>query len=162
MARATTVVPARGGERSGWAPMNVDRARALAMALHRGQRDASGALLIDHIRRVAGAVPPEARVVAWLHEVLERTAIPEEALLADGLSSAELRAIRLLTRHIGSRSSAGYLAHVDLITRAGGDGGRMARAVKRADLADRIAHRPGEPGGWSPPYELALGMLGGS
>ena len=59
MARATAVAPARGGATSGWAPMDVYRAEALAVALHRGQRDAGGALLIDHIRRVAGAVPPE-------------------------------------------------------------------------------------------------------
>ena len=63
---------------------------------------------------------------------------------------------------MGSRSCTGYLAHVELITRADGTSGRMARAVKRADLTDRMSHRSSEPGGWSPPYELALDILRGS
>jgi hypothetical protein len=159
MGRATAAAEEQRGAPSRWAPIDADGARALAIALHRGQRDASGAPLIDHVRRVAAAVPPDARVVAWLHEVLERTSVSEQALLAGGLSSDQLRALRLLTRHIGSRSRAGYLAHIELISRADGTGGGMARAVKRADLADRIANRPGEAGGWWPPYELALDVL---
>jgi hypothetical protein len=59
-----------------WAPLEPDRARALAEWLHRGQRDASGALLIGHVCRVAAAVPHNARTVAWLHEVLEHTSVP--------------------------------------------------------------------------------------
>ena len=61
----------------GRAPMDEDRARALAEGLHRGQRDAGGAPLIDRVRRVAAAVSRDARVVAWLHEVLEHTSISE-------------------------------------------------------------------------------------
>ena len=66
--------------------MNAHRAEALAERLHRGQRHRDGTLLIDHVRRVAAAVPPNARVVAWLHEALEHTAISEPTLLADGLA----------------------------------------------------------------------------
>jgi (p)ppGpp synthase/HD superfamily hydrolase len=69
---------------SDWAPLDADRARALAERLHRGQCDASGAPLLDHVGRVAAAVPHHARVVAWLHEVLEHTATSEEALLEEG------------------------------------------------------------------------------
>jgi hypothetical protein len=61
--------------------MDADRAQALAETLHHGQRDAGGAPLIDHIRRIAAAVPGEARAVAWLHEALEHAPISEEALL---------------------------------------------------------------------------------
>jgi hypothetical protein len=80
-----------------WPPrIDTQHARSIAEWLHDGQCDAHGGLLLDHIGRVADAVRPDARVVAWLHEVLERTSVAEEDLLADGLSTGELRAIRLL------------------------------------------------------------------
>ena len=139
--------------------MDPDRARALAERLHQGQRDAGGAPLIGHVRRVAAAVHGDARVVAWLHEVFEYTSVSEEALLAEGLSVDELRALRLLTHDKDPQSTASYLAHVDLIARAKGAGASVARSVKRADLADRALKPPIRPNGWSPPYELALEIL---
>jgi hypothetical protein len=142
--------------------VDADRAQALAETLHHGQRDAGGAPLIDHVRRVAAAVPGGARVVAWLHELLEYTSIPEEALLADGLSLDELRALRLLTRDKDSRSNTRYLGHVELIARARGSGAGVARSVKQADLADRALHPPIGADGWSPPYELGLEILRGA
>ena len=139
--------------------LDADHAQAMAESLHRGQRDAGGALLIDHVRRVATAVPREARVVAWLHELLEHTSIPEEALLTEGLTLAELRALRLLSRDQGSRSSTVYLAHIELLARARGPGSGVAQTVKRADLSDRARHPSIRPDGWSPPYELGLEVL---
>ena len=139
--------------------VDTDHARALADTLHRGQRDAGGAPLIDHVRRVAAAVPREARVVAWLHELLEHTSISERVLLAEGLSLDVLRALRLLTRREESHSSASYLAHIQLIAGAEGAGASIARCVKRADLADRALHPAIRADGWSPPYELGLELL---
>jgi hypothetical protein len=141
------------------AQMDADRARTLAERLHHGQRHRDGTALIEHVRRVASAVPGDARVVAWLHEALEHTAIAEEALLADGVSLDELRAIRLLTRDLALRSDETYLAHVERVARARGPGADLARAVKRADLADRAHHAPGNGAGWSPPYGAALDVL---
>jgi (p)ppGpp synthase/HD superfamily hydrolase len=125
--------------------VDADRARALAERLHHGQRDAGGAPLIDHVRRVAAAVPRDARVVAWLHEALEYTSISEEALLTEGLSLDELRALRLLTHDKDARSNTTYLAHVELIARAKGASAGVARTVKRADLADRALNLRSEP-----------------
>ena len=139
--------------------MSAERARALAEALHQGQRDPGGEPLIDHVRRVAAAVPRDARVVAWLHEVLEHTPISEHALLAEGLSREGLRALRLLTRHRDSRSDTIYLAHIEMIRRASGPGADIARTVKRADLADRTLKPPTRADGWTPPYQRALEML---
>ena len=143
------------------AQMDADRARALAERLHHGQRHRDGTALIEHVRRVAAAVPGDALVVAWLHELLEHTAISEEALLADGVSLAELRAIRLLTRDLDLRSDETYLAHVKRVVRARGPGADLARTVKRADLADRELHAPGNGAGWSPPYAAGLDLLQG-
>src|SRR4051812_30808204 len=82
---------------------------------------------------------------------------PEE-LLGDGLSDEELRALRLLCRE-GSTSDTAYLGHIELIARAGGPAGRLACAVKRADLEDRQRHPLVHRNGWSPPYASALDTL---
>jgi hypothetical protein len=139
--------------------LDADCARALAETLHHGQRDAGAAPLIDHVRRVAAAVPPGARVVAWLHELLEHTAISEAALLMEGLTTADLRALRLLTRDQDSQSSAVYLSHIELLAWARGPGAGIAHSVKRADLMDRMRHPLIRPNGWSPPYQLGLKVL---
>ena len=139
--------------------MDADRARALAEWVHRGQRDAGGARLIEHVRRVATTVAPEARVVAWLHETLEHTSISEETLLLQGLSTDELRAIRLVTHPNIAQSNTSYLAHIEMLAGAGGAGARLARSVKCADLADRVRNPAIRPDGWSPPYERALALL---
>ena len=138
--------------------IGAERARALAEALHQGQRGPGGEPLIDHVRRVAAAVPRDARVVAWLHEVLEYTSISEHALLAEGLSREGLRALRLLTRHRHSRSDTIYLAHVEMIRRASGPGADIARtssaptwrtghSTLRAEPTD--GHRPTTSGSGS-------------
>jgi hypothetical protein len=144
---------------AGQPPIDADRARALAESLHDGQRDEGGAPLIEHVRRVAAVVSRDACVVAWLHEAFEHTSISAQSLLTDGVSTDELRALKLLTRDQDLRSDTGYLAHVQEIADATGAGARIARSVKRADLADRAVHCSTRADGWSPPYELGLALL---
>jgi hypothetical protein len=129
-------------------------ARAIAERLLAGVREPGGPPLLAHVRRVAAATPPEARAVAWLHEVLETGTVSEQELLTDGLSSDELRALRLLTRPGRSHSDTAYLAHLELIARAAGHSGELARLVKLADLADRRRHPLIRSDGWAPPYAL--------
>jgi hypothetical protein len=139
--------------------MDIDRARAIAGRLHAGDREDDGTPVLRHVARVARATPDDARVVAWLHEALESARITEQELLAEGLSGEELRALRLLSRLSDSRSDLVYLAHVELIARAAGRSGQLARAVKIADLEDRRRHPRLRPDGWAPPYARALGRL---
>jgi hypothetical protein len=120
--------------------MDAHAAEALAERLHRGQLDAGNTPLIDHLRRIAAAVPADARAVAWLHEALEYRQTSQDELLAKGLSRDALGALELLTRHTRSRSRSEYLAHVASIAQARGRAGHLARSVKRADLADRVLH----------------------
>ena len=61
-----------------------------------------------------------------------------------------------------SRSRASYLAHVEHIAAAQGAGAATARTVKRADLADRMAHPAIRADGWAPAYGMALAILRGS
>jgi hypothetical protein len=139
--------------------MDTGRARAIAERLHLGDREEDGTPVIRHVQRVASTVTEEARAVAWLHEVLERTAVTERELLVAGLTSDELRALRLLNRTTDSRSDRRYLAHLELIAHAAGGSGRLARIVKTADLRDRCLHPHVRRDGWSPPYSRALELL---
>ena len=134
--------------------MDAARARAIALRLHAGDEP-----LLWHLRRVATSTPPEARAVAWLHEALESASISEQELLGDGLTSDELRALRLLTRTSDARSDSVYLAHVELIAQAAGSSGELARIVKLADLEDRCLHPRVRSDGWTPPYDRGLERL---
>ena len=138
-------------------------ARRFAERVHAGAADRYGALLLDHVRRVAAAVPPDARTVAWLHEVLECTTVPAGELTGIGVSADELSAIELLT-HAPSADANAYLAHIALIAAAAGRAGDLARTVKVADLKDRILHQHGRssPTAVRPPYLSALTMLSGA
>lgn len=138
--------------------MDADRARSIAEHAHAGDRDPDGAPVLAHVARVVRATPREAHAIAWLHEVLERGALTEHQLLAADLSSDELRALRLVTLPSWARSDRAYLGHVELIARAAGRPGRLARAVKAADLQDGCVH-PRTSDGWWPPYAAGLRHL---
>jgi hypothetical protein len=139
--------------------MRIERAWLLAERLHANDYEEDGTALLEHIRRVARRVDADAQVVAWLHEVLERTAVAEPELLREGLDSEELRALRLLYCAHAVRSDGVYIAHLGLIARAAGRAGRLARLVKIADLQDRCLHPRVRADGWSPPYARGLALL---
>jgi hypothetical protein len=139
--------------------MEIERAQRLAERLHADDYEEDGSALLEHIRRVAGQVDADVQVVAWLHEVLEWTAVAEHELLREGLDGEQLRALRLLHRAPDSHSDGVYLAHLRLIARAAGRSGRLAREVKIADLQDRCLHPRVRADGWSPPYASALALL---
>jgi len=116
--------------------METALARTIAESEHESQRDRFGELVIDHLARVAEAVPPEARATAWLHDVLEHSDVDPAELCAEGLSDVELAALELLTRTPAEL----YELYVLRIAHAPGAEGRLARAVKLADLEDHLAH----------------------
>ena len=63
----------------------VERARQIAVDAHRDQVDKSGAPYITHPARVAQRVAgnPQAEMVAWLHDVVEDTAVTLDDLAAE-------------------------------------------------------------------------------
>lgn len=128
--------------------VNTEVARAAARRMHAGQLTRSGEPLIEHVERVAGAVPAELRGLAYLHDVLERADGAVEELLELRLSEIELTVLSLLTR----RPDETYQAYVMRIARADGNPGRLARAVKLADLDDHLRRRRVER---SPDYAWA-------
>ena len=130
--------------------MDPRTAHEVARALHGEQVAASGGRVIEHVERVAAAVPPQARVVAFLHDVLERTETTVESPVLQGLSPDELAALRLLTRMPGEP----YELYVLRIAYAPGPAGALARTVKAADLDDHL--RPDtRPPRRHPPYRWA-------
>ncbi len=79
---------------------DVEAARALAEEMHAGQLDKAGLPYVTHPQRVAGRLErPEAKVVGWLHDTVEDTALtvqdtearsgPETAAAVDAISRRE-------------------------------------------------------------------------
>ena len=129
--------------------MEPEQARSIAFHTHRDQRDRFDELVVEHLERVAAAVPPEAQATAWLHDVLEASDTEPAELRASGLTPTELAALELLTRV----PSELYELYVLRIAHASGDEGSLARCVKLADLNDHLAHDRIPPS--APPYAWA-------
>jgi (p)ppGpp synthase/HD superfamily hydrolase len=129
--------------------MNAAVARNIAHSSHVDHRDRNGYPLVEHVERVAASVSPDARTIAFLHDLLERTDTSLDDLRAQGLTATELAALDLLTR--GADES--YEAHSLRIALASGPAARVALEVKLADLDDHLNSGPVPPG--APPYRWA-------
>jgi hypothetical protein len=136
--------------------MEESVARDIARSCHRTQRTRHGSPMYAHVERVAAAVGRELRCVALLHDVLERSPLTGEELVARGLSYDERAALLLLTR----APAENYTAHVHRIADASGVAGRLARAVKLADLDDHLAVADRRAG--DPPYAWARRVICGA
>lgn len=82
----------------------VERARRLAQAAHAGQLDKAGngyyeSHLIDVWQRVVGYEgADDEQAAAWLHDVVEDTAVTELDLLAAGFSDKTILIVHLMTK----------------------------------------------------------------
>ena len=65
------------------------------------KRNRFGEPVIDHVERVAAAVPADARATALLHDLLERCPYRRPAAARQGPHSIELEALELLTHAAG-------------------------------------------------------------
>jgi (p)ppGpp synthase/HD superfamily hydrolase len=126
---------------------------SIARRVHTGAFDKGNppAPYIDHVARVAAAVEPQYRAVAWLHDVIEDTNETRETLLAAGVSAETLDAVEVLTKG----ETEIYPTYIE---RVASSGNVAALAVKRADLRDNL--RPGKLGS-AAKYQAALARLGG-
>ena len=117
--------------------------------------------MTEHIERVAAAVPEEARAVAFLHDVLEKSDTRIEELDVSGLTPIEREALQLLTR--GDDES--FDLHALRVAHAGGSAGRIARAIKLADLEDHIGENvhsmDAAAYAWARQHILAASRAGG-
>jgi 8-oxo-dGTP diphosphatase len=113
--------------------MSVVEARELAVRAHADQLDRDGSFHIAHVARVAERVPgkPSFQRVAWLHDVVEDTALAVEDL---ALPDAEREAIALLTHD----EREPYEQYVERLAVAAGRAGDLARSIKEADMLDNL------------------------
>jgi hypothetical protein len=107
--------------------MDPQVAQQIACVCHAGQRTRFGDPVTEHVEHVANAVTPDARAVAWLHELFELTPLGRETLRAYGLTEVEERALELLTR----TATEPYEEYINQIARALGRPGEFARTVMR-------------------------------
>lgn len=124
-------------------------ARDIARSSHDGQLTRHGSPMTDHIERVAAAVPDDARTVALLHDVLEKTDTRIDDLDRRGLTPNERAALDLLTRRDGET----FERHTLRIGDGDGPAGAIARRIKLADLEDHIGLTRDPSHG--PPYRWA-------
>jgi hypothetical protein len=129
--------------------MDPGVAQQIAYISHAGQHTRFGDPVIEHLERVAQAVPSDASAVAWLHDLFELTSLSHERLWPYGLTADEALTLRLLTR----LPSESYEAYIRRIALAPGRPGELARTVKLADLDDHLGHAWTPPG--APPYAWA-------
>lgn len=117
-----------------------ERAIAIAVAAHSGQRDKAGEPYLYHLLRVMLSVEGSSlRQVALLHDLLEDTEWTAGDLKLAGMSQSVIEALELLTH----KSTDSYADYVVRLSR-----NSLAKASKLADLNDnyrlsRVAFRDG-------------------
>ncbi len=119
---------------------DVEAARSLASKMHEGQLDKAGLPYITHPHRVAARLTtPEARVVGWLHDTVEDTALtlsdvqarfgPETAAAVDALTRREGEAWEDYLGRVAANPVAKQVKISDLIDNS--NLGRMPRVTLR-------------------------------
>ena len=106
-------------------------AASLARFAHHNQKDKANQPYVNHLIRVAGRCNSiDAKIVAWLHDIVEDGYISHEALKDMGfLNKEHLVAIELLDRGQSEYEETYYSRIKD---------NRIAKEVKLADLFDNM------------------------
>ncbi|SJZ93618.1 HD domain-containing protein [Pilibacter termitis] len=98
----------------------------IATEAHQGQEDKAGVDYIEHPKTVASFVSTdEEKATAYLHDVLEDTAITAEELLNKGIPENVVKAVELLTKKKGQP----YFEYLEDVK-----SNSISRIVKLADL----------------------------
>jgi hypothetical protein len=136
--------------------MTFEQAVEIAARALAGKTDRFGEPELLHVLRVVGSVPPEARVVAALHDVVEDSDVTLENFAGMGLSDVEREAVGLLTHD----DDEPYEHYIERVASADGRSGELARVVKCADLRDNRERSRPEMADLKERYEKALARLG--
>ena len=82
----------------------LDRAIEITLEAHAGQTDKTGEPYYLHCNRVAAAVSTiDEKIVAYLHDVVEKGGWSLERLKAEGFSDPVVSAVDALTKREGER-----------------------------------------------------------
>jgi (p)ppGpp synthase/HD superfamily hydrolase len=113
----------------------ISLAERIATTAHHGQSRKDGPPYITHPAAVAGTVDDELKPIAWLHDVVEDTAVTLDDLRAADMPAYVVDAVAVLTKIDGEDYNR-YLERV----RANDH----ARRVKIADIQHNLAGMPSE------------------
>ncbi len=116
----------------------VNRAAAIAKAAHQGQfRRDNTTPYIQHPAAVAKRVAedPVAEAIAWLHDVLEDTAMTADELRSQGIPDEVVTRVTMLTKDDGTN----YEDYLAVIRKD-----PIARKVKIADMLANLSDNPSE------------------
>ena len=109
---------------------NLERAIAIAVEAHAGQKDRNGASYILHPLRVMARVQSDdEKIVAILHDVVEDTDWTFDDLRQEGFSEELIAALDCVTKREGE-------AYEDFVKRSASNA--LAKRVKIADLEDNM------------------------
>lgn len=104
---------------------DIKKAEVLAKYWHKGQLDKAGVEYFKHLEHVVNQVRnKEAKLVGYLHDILEDTACPE-TLIRKEFSKRTLRLVKALTKVEGEE----YNRYLDRVRKYS-----IAKEVKLADL----------------------------
>jgi (p)ppGpp synthase/HD superfamily hydrolase len=109
-------------------------------------------LIAIHRVVLFGTAQVSAKIVAWLHDVIEDSKLTEKDLLAFGISASHVLSVLWLSRE----GSVPYDSYIDHLDKSNDD---IAIVVKIADLIDHL--RPNCPPGSREKYEHAYEKLAG-
>ena len=117
----------------------VDTAKAIAFAAHAGQTRKDGKTPYIHhpadvARRLAGE-DDSVIATAWLHDVLEDSAVSEENLISQGMPLEVVEAVAVLTKAKG-------LCYQDYLKSVADSA--VAKKVKIADILSNLSDDPSE------------------
>ena len=108
----------------------LEKALALALKAHAGQKDKADQPYILHPLRVMVQMEDSrAKIVALLHDVLEDSEITLNELSQAGFEDEILQAVDCLTK----RDGEDYFAYLERVAQ-----NKLARQVKMADLKDNL------------------------
>lgn len=107
----------------------LERAVAIATEAHSGRQDHAGAPYVAQSLRLSRGLTGDARIVAVLHDVVERSPWTLDRLRAQGFNDVVLSGVDALTRRPGED-------YLDGVKRAAAH--PVGRVVMRADLADKM------------------------
>ena len=113
----------------------IQRAQAIAVQAHEGQKRTDGSPYINHPKRVADAVEDRLKPIAWLHDVVEDTKVTLLDLRTIGFPLYIIEAVDLLTHRKGEPNLS-YWGKI----KANPD----ALSVKLADINDNVNDTPSE------------------
>lgn len=110
---------------------DLNRALAIAAEAHAGHVKRGHEPFMAHVTRVVASVDGiDAKIVAALHDVLEKSDWSLDDLAREGFGSAILAGVEAMTRRPGEEFTA-------LVERAAAH--PLARAVKEADIRDNLS-----------------------